>query len=303
MNFFSRDLQKTWRGRRGKKLLLSERASYFSTSDVPVATERSVTSVDHSGLDRIPIITYHSIDDSGSIISTPPALFRRQIATLSASGYQTLTLDELTEMTRRGEWPSRKSVILTFDDGFENFYTEAAAVLKEHSFTATVFLVTGKCGGFNDWSGNPADFPRTRLLSWGQVMELSELGIEFGSHTVNHPDLTMLNSTTRQHELNNSKDTIEDAIGKKVGSFAYPFGNMTFAVKRAVEETYTSACSTNLGRISPRSDLHCLERLDAYYLSNPKFFTGLESRWLDGYFSVRQILRDVRSMVGRAGSN
>ncbi len=216
-------------------------------------------------------------------------------------GYRTLTLEDLTEMTRSGKWPSRKSVILTFDDGFENFYIEAAPVLQEHSFTATVFLVTGKCGDFNDWSGNPADLPRSRILSWSQVKELSALGVEFGSHTVTHPDLTMLNATSRQYELSYSKKEIEDAIGKRVGSFAYPFGSLTFAVKRAVQDTYSSACSTNLGRISPPSDAYCLERLDAYYLSNLKLLEALESRWLDGYFSVRQILRDVRSVFGTRG--
>ncbi len=269
---------------------------------MPVIAEETATSVDQTRLDRIPIITYHSIDDSGSVISTPPARFRRQIATLHASGYQTLTLEDLTKMTGSGKWPSRKSVVLTFDDGFENFYKEAAPVLQEHSFTATVFLVTGKCGDFNDWSGNPADFPRSPLLSWGQVKELSELGIEFGSHTVNHPDLTKLDPTSRQIELTYSKRRIEDATGKKVGSFAYPFGRMTSGVKRAVEETYASACSTNLGRVGPKSEVYCLERVDAYYLSNPKLLEMLQSRWLDGYFSVRQVLRDVKSFVRRSGS-
>jgi len=258
-----------------------------------------MTSVNRSAIDRVPIITYHSIDEGGSIISTSPELFRRQIATLSAAGYQALTLENLTEMTRAGKWPTRKSVILTFDDGFENFYTHAAPVLQEHSFTATVFLVTGKCGDFNDWSGNPTNFPRTRMLSWTQIKELSAQGIEFGSHTVSHPDLTVVNSRSRAYELNHSKDTIENAIGKKVGSFAYPFGSLTLGVKRAVQETYASACSTNLGRISPRSDTYCLERLDAHYLSNPKLLEAIESRWLDGYFSVRQILRDVKSAVRR----
>lgn len=224
------------------------------------------------------------------------------MATLSAAGYETLTLEELTEMTRCGRWPSRKSVILTFDDGFENFYKEAAPVLQDHSFTATVFLVTGKCGDFNDWSGNPSDFPRSPLLSWSQVKELSALGIEFGSHTVSHPDLTMLNPTSRENELTRSREHIENAIGKSAGSFAYPFGRSTFAVKRAVEETYASACSTNLGRVSPNSEVFFLERVDAYYLSNPKLLEMLQSRWLDGYFSARQLLRDIRSIVGRSGS-
>ena len=127
---------------------------------------------DEANPDRIPIITYHSIDSSGSIVSTTPQLFRQQIATLSDAGYRSITLEEFSLMTRAGRWPSPKSVILTFDDGFANFYDEAAPVLEEYSFNATVFLVTTKCGEFNDWAGNPSNLPRSAILSWSQVKEL-----------------------------------------------------------------------------------------------------------------------------------
>ena len=219
------------------------------------------------------------------------------MATLSAAGYRSRTLAEFADDVRSGTWPGPKTVILTFDDGFENFFTEAAPVLREFSFSATVFLVTSKCGGFNDWSGNPPELPRARLLSWGQIRQLSDEGIEFASHTLTHPELTCVSSDTSAIEITRSKTVIEDAIGKPVVSFAYPFGRFTSAVRRVVEDTYSTACSTNLGRVCPTSDMHALQRIDAYYLSNPKSLEKLESPWMDGYFSFRQALRNVRGAM------
>jgi hypothetical protein len=176
-------------------------------------------------------------------------------------------------------------------------WLEDAPVLREFSFTATVFLVTSKCGEFNDWSGNPRELPRTRLLSWDQIRQLSEDGIEFGSHTMTHPELTSVSQDASAIEIARSKRVIEDAIGKPVVSFAYPFGRFTSSVRRLVEENYATACSTNLGRVRPTSDMHALERIDAYYLSNPRSLEKLESRWMDSYFSFRQALRNVRGAM------
>ena len=246
---------------------------------------------------RIPIITYHSIDDSGSVVSTKPSVFRQQMSKLSESGYRTITVGDFTDEVAAGRWPAAKTVILTFDDGFENFLSEAAPVLQEHSFTATVYLVTDRCGHFNDWSGNPQELPRSPLLSWTQIRELSAAGFEFGSHTVTHPDLTTLDPDAVEDEISRSKIAIEDEIGKEVKSFAYPFGRMTSAVRGAVENLYDSAGSTNLGKVTGRSDFHSLERIDAYYLSNPSSMGKLGTHRMDAYLAFRQALRKVKAAV------
>ena len=246
---------------------------------------------------RIPIITYHSIDDSGSVVSTRPGVFRQQMSKLSDAGYRTITVGEFSDKVANGQWPAEKTVILTFDDGFENFLSEAAPVLQEHSFTATVYLVTDRCGQFNDWSGNPQELPRSPLLSWRQIRDLSACGFEFGSHTVTHPDLTKLDPDTVDAELSRSKIAIEDEIGKEVTSFAYPFGRMTSAVRNAVEFLYGSASSTNLGKVTDRSDFHSLERIDAYYLSNPSSMEKLDTHRMDAYLAFRQALRKVKAAV------
>ncbi|HEX6280085.1 MAG TPA: polysaccharide deacetylase family protein [Pyrinomonadaceae bacterium] len=248
---------------------------------------------------RIPVITYHSIDNSGSVVSTAPEIFRQQMKKLSEAGYRTTTMAELTECVTSDRWPSEKTVVLTFDDGFENFLTIAAPLLREFSFNATVYLVTDHCGGFNDWGGNPSELPRSRLLSWSQVKELADEGIEFGSHTATHPDLTALDADAAEAEISRSKIAIEDAIGREVTSFAYPYGRNNGAVQRSVGKLYTSACSTNLGKVTRRSDRYRLERIDAYYLSNPASLAKLETQRMDAYLTVRQALRTVKSVVAR----
>jgi len=245
----------------------------------------------------VPIITYHSIDRSGSVVSTTPEVFRKQITKLSEAGYSSITVERFTDAVSCGQWPTEKTVILTFDDGFENFMTDAAPILEGHSFTATVYLVTDQCGRFNDWAGNPRELPRSPLLSWQQVRELSARGFEFGSHTVTHPDLTTIDPNTRDAELSRSKAAIEEAIGKEVKSFAYPFGRSTGAIQRSVEKIYCSATSTNLAKVTSRSDMYSLERIDAYYLSNPRSLERLETHWMDTYLAIRQALRTVKAAV------
>ena len=88
---------------------------------------------------RSAILTYHSLDESGSVISMPPALFRAQMECLAESPSKVVPLAEICD--RPG------AVAITFDDGFANFAEYAAPVLERLSLPATVFVVSGFCGG------------------------------------------------------------------------------------------------------------------------------------------------------------
>lgn len=246
---------------------------------------------------RVPIITYHSIDESGSVISTAPVVFRRQIETLAKAGYQAITLRDLVARLEQELPPPAKPVVLTFDDGFRNFYTEAFPVLETHGYQATVFLVTEFCGLHNDWAGNPAGFPRSELLTWGDVRELSKMGIEFGSHTKTHPDLSKLSAGDVENELVGSKFRLEDELGCETVSFAYPFGKQNQSVKRVAAHNFKSATSTVLGKVTRKSDLFSLERVDAYYISDQRIFDRLDTAMFDNYMRFRQLLRSVRSLA------
>ena len=248
---------------------------------------------------KIPVLTYHSIDKSGSVISTAPETFRRQIKFLSENRYRVLPLGKIIEKLLSKEPISPKTIALTFDDGFQNFYSTVFPMLAAHGFSATVFLVTGFCGKFNDWAGNPSDLPRSRLLSWREVKELKGCGIEFGAHAQTHPDLTRISSLEAEKEIAGSKAEIEDRLGEQVSIFAYPYGKFNSSVRRLTENAYRAACSVKLGKIHGASDLFALERIDSYYLSNPKIFNSMASRPFDHYMQFRQCLRDFKSFLHR----
>lgn len=216
---------------------------------------------------------------------------------LNESGYKAITLNELVSyITENKSFPS-KTVTLTFDDGFQNFYTTAFPILSEYNFKATVFLVTDFCGKNNEWAGNPPNLPSSKVLSWEEIKELNNYGIEFGSHTRTHPDLTKISSTQLEDEIFASKSAIEDSLGSKVATFAYPFGKFNSSVKKMVEQNHKAACSTILGKVQSGSDFFSLERLDTYYLSNPKIFSRLSSKSFDGYMFFRHLMRNFKTFV------
>lgn len=247
----------------------------------------------------IPVLTYHSLDNSGSVVSTAPSLFKQQIRHLRDAGYRAISLCEMIESLAAKENFSAKTVVLTFDDGFQNFYTMAFPVLQQFDFKATVFLVTDHCGKFNDWPGNPPDLPRSKVLSWSEVEELHRYGIEFGAHTRTHPDLTKMSAAKIREETVGCKEAIENVLGTAVSTFAYPFGKYNSEVKRLAAESFNAACSTNLGKVGFESDFFSLDRLDTYYLSNLKIFSAIPSKSFDRYIQFRQAMRGLKSLVNR----
>src|SRR5262245_52155952 len=135
-------------------------------------------------MDRIPILSYHSIDESGSVISTRPERFARQMGWLAEHGYQSMTVSELLAMYGAGQRARpQKPVVITFDDGFRNVHTVAAPILQRFGFRATVFVTVNYCGGRNDWPTQSVSVPRGSLLDWDEIRALSRSGMEIGAHT------------------------------------------------------------------------------------------------------------------------
>jgi peptidoglycan/xylan/chitin deacetylase (PgdA/CDA1 family) len=248
----------------------------------------------------VPVLTYHSIDASGSVVSTAPETFRRQMEFLYQNGYRAVSLGELISELMTPKPPLPKTVALTFDDGFRNFSERAFPALEKYGFRATVFLVTDFCGRYNDWAGNPKELQRSKLLGWGEIKQLSEAGIEFGSHTRTHKNLTKCLPEVLEAEIVDSKKKIEDKLGLKTTTFAYPFGSFNRDVKSVAAENFEAACSTNLGKVRPESDLFALERIDTYYLSNPEILKKLPAKSFDVYLRVRQLLRDFKALINRS---
>src|SRR5262249_37262854 len=147
------------------------------------------------------ILTYHSLDTSGSVISISPETFQHQIEALHNWGYQGITLSQLVEAWEGKATLPPRPVVLTFDDAFGNFADHAAPVLARHGFRATLFAVAGYCGGHNDWPTQPTGVPRLPLLSWDALRDLAREGFEIGAHTLTHPRLPDLPPPEAEREV------------------------------------------------------------------------------------------------------
>jgi len=247
--------------------------------------------------DPLPLLTYHSIDDGGSIVSTPPAAFGQQMEFLSSQSFRSIRLSELVQLLHKKLPLPPKHVCLTFDDGYENVYSDAFPVLQEHGFTATVFLVTRYCGRHNDWPGNLTSLKRAPLLSWNQLKEMTRFGIECGSHTLTHPDLTRIPLRYAEEEIVQSKREIEDKTGQPVTLFAYPYGSYNEHIQATVREHFSGACSTRLGNVRIGADPYAIRRIDSYFVSNTKRFSKLTTTALAGYLQARQFFRDLKTLL------
>jgi len=246
---------------------------------------------------KIPILTYHSIDNSGSVISTSPETFRKQMQFLSDADFSVVSLKTLGKSFHENVSLPPKTLVLTFDDGFQNFYTTAFPALNEYKFPETVFLIIDYCGKFNDWSGNLPALEQSKLMDWNEIKELSKNNIEFAAHSRTHPDLTKLNTEKAAREIVESKLTIEERLGVEVTDFAYPYGKYNLPVKQITEKHFRTACSTRLGKVQAGDDLFSLKRVDTYYLSNDHVFNSILSVNFNLYLNFRQILRELKAKI------
>ena len=246
----------------------------------------------------LPILMYHSLDDSGSVVSVNPKEFAKQMECLADAGFRGTSLREaVTYRNDMGYWPSQ-TVVLTFDDGFASVTDKAVDVLDRFGFTATVFVISGYMGRCNDWADPPAGLGTRRILSWGQARELARAGLEIGSHTRTHPDLTCLSATQAKEEIVGSRREIEDIIGDAVTSFSYPYGEMNSTVSTCVEKEFQAACTTDLRRAN-HDPLHYLPRVDMYYVNSEQKLRRLLKGELDQYLAFRAVGRVVRRAVMR----
>lgn len=201
------------------------------------------------------ILMYHMIsnhirDARFNGLRVKPDMFEKQLSHLRKEGWQSLTMRELLE--GKDSVPE-KTVVITFDDGYEDNFTTALPLLKQYGFKATLYLVVDRHD--RDWSvkrkkkNNTGELKREPKLSDEQVKRLAESGVfEIASHTMTHPNLSDLTRSETRVELEKSKLSIEDLIGFECESFCYPFGIKKDLDWKSVSEAgYTNATTTEPG--------------------------------------------------------
>ncbi len=239
------------------------------------------------------ILTYHSIAEGPSPLEIPPKILAEQMEWLKANA-NVRPLGEIVNALKNQKPFTERTVVLTFDDGFRDFHVAAAPVLLQLGLPATVFLPTSHIGGKNDWAGQPSWVTPQPLMDWAQVRELAEQGIEFGSHSVTHPNLTKLFAAKLEGELEKSKSEIESQTGHAANYFCYPYGLWNPSVRDATEVAYRGACSTGAGVIESNADPYALPRVDAHYVRNMGRFRTLFTNGFLRYVTLRRWIRRLR---------
>jgi peptidoglycan/xylan/chitin deacetylase (PgdA/CDA1 family) len=198
----------------------------------------------------IPILMYHSIHtDPKNSLMVPPSTFEAEMQHLKDAGYHSITFKDLEDWKDGRPLPN-KPIVITFDDGYKDNYTEAFPVLKKLGLKATIFVVSGFVGGKNN-------------LTWDEIKDMQQSGIiEIGAHTVSHLDLTKLSEKQKWEEIHGSKVAIEEQIGCPVIAFAYPAGRYDDATVKETEKAgFEFAVTTRNGLAIPQQGLLTLHRI------------------------------------------
>jgi peptidoglycan/xylan/chitin deacetylase (PgdA/CDA1 family) len=226
----------------------------------------------------LPILYYHHVGERREPLGhrrlwISRDRFAEQMSALARAGYRCVSLGEAAPVLRGQTAAAEKLAVLTFDDGYENFYRHAYPVLQDYKFAATVFVVTREIGGSSRWD---AGF-ETALMDWPQLREVSRGGIEIASHTVSHPRLATLPLEHARRELVESRRELEERLGIAATSFAYPYGNHDRRIQQLAEEAgYALACSIRRGNLHRRADLFRLKRVPVdEFTSLPRFHRRL----------------------------
>lgn len=214
----------------------------------------------------IPILMYHGIrNEFGNRhpyfeTNTSPAQFAAQMRHLHENGYRSIGLEDAIDVAGRAAQSERR-VVVTFDDGYRDFYREAVPVLAKYGFTATVFVVSG----FAQRAQHAASPDH---MTWNEIREIARAGIAIGSHTVSHCDLRKLASSCLLYEVAESKRMIENEIGTAIDSFAYPFAfpEPDFHWHRSLRSHlrdcgYRLGVCTSIGTLQKGSDPFFLPRI------------------------------------------
>lgn len=155
------------------------------------------------------VLMYHSIDGSlpNSGMNMTPKKFEEQISFMIKNGYKFYKISDLVKQ----ESENTRKAAITFDDGFANNYTQAFPVLRKYNVPATIYLSPSK--------------PDQQFLSDAQIKEMHESGlVEFGAHTINHINLTSVSDEVAEQEILESIKFVENNVGERCLSFAYPYG-------------------------------------------------------------------------------
>jgi len=202
---------------------------------------------------NVPILYYHSIMvESGNELRMPPEEFAGQMNYLSQNGYHVLTLDQLYNAFYNKASLPAKPIVITFDDGYRDNFTNAFPIMQKYNFPGTVFMVSS----YIDGDG---------FLTTDQLKQLQTAGWTIGGHTENHIDLSQVSNETAVQELKNSRSTLENLLGQPLKYMAYPFGGYNSSIMNLTQaDGYVAGFTTVRGWASQETNPYAIQRIYCY---------------------------------------
>jgi len=183
-----------------------------------------------------------------------PGLLRRQLHALVRLGYEAVSLGQMHAGLRGEARLPRRPIVLTFDDGYENYATRAAPLIEDRGWAGTVFVVAGLAGKTNDWDNRQGDVVEP-LMGFETLRDLVKRGHEIGSHTFSHVRLGHVPIEVAEVEVVRAKEALEAGIGQRVPYFCYPYGDHNSEVRRLVREAgHEGATTVRRGKNRPETD-------------------------------------------------
>jgi peptidoglycan/xylan/chitin deacetylase (PgdA/CDA1 family) len=220
----------------------------------------------------VPILLYHYIrypipgDPQGFGLSVTPPMFHQQMQYLAANGYHVISLHDAVQAVLGTQRLPSRPVVLTFDDGYEDFFTAAVPELRQWGFAATSFVITGRVG-------SPS------YMSWFEIQAADSMGFTIGAHTVHHVMLASLPPAQARWEMQQSRDTLAAVLGHPILDFAYPYGSFNSYDMAAAKDLGFECAVATVG-----SPWHWRDEL--FYMNRLRIGGGFAmydfARWLGG---------------------
>ncbi len=240
------------------------------------------------------ILTWHSIDDSGSVISTGRDDLARQLDAIGKAKVEVVPLHEIARVNDAGH-----AIALTFDDGYSGFSSTVVPLLVERSLPATVFVCPGFVGRANEWDFGSTTIPRLTLMSWNELATLPPALVDIGAHGYNHVSVRGRDRNTLNSEITSCVGAITEFTSRTPRSFAFPYGDFDAAATEVVAESFGLACTTRFAVMSRTDSIFSLPRLDAYYFRDNDELSHFGTSRFAAHVKLRAAGRTARASIER----
>lgn len=213
------------------------------------------------------VLNYHKIANEHKSLSVTLDDFEQHMKWLQEYGFTCITPGQLYDFVANGADLPEKPVLITFDDGYKDNYTNAFPIMKKYGMKGTIFVVTGFLGVYDNY------------LTWDQAKELLEAGFNIESHTYSHKSMTEASDEDITKELVKSRQTIKEKLGIDSDFMAYPTGTYNLHIAELVKEAgYKGAFTIKYDNVSRDSNVYALERVPVFHTSetNKDFWERLQ---------------------------